>query len=126
MFKTHRGSCHCGFIQFEIDADIDHIRECNCSICYKRGALNFCVEKGNFRLITPISKLKLYQWYTKTAEDYFCPHCGILPFRKPSSLTKAEIAEGKKSFSGWAVNVRCLEGLNIDELPLVKINGAHL
>ncbi len=31
MPKMYSGSCHCGLIKFEVLADIDHLRECNCS-----------------------------------------------------------------------------------------------
>ncbi len=126
MCNTYQGSCHCGFIQFEVTAEIDHVRQCNCSVCLKRGSLNFRVASEALKLKTSLQELSLYQWGTKTAEDYFCPKCGILPFRKPSALTSAEISAGKKPFTGWAVNVRCLDGIQVSELPVVIINGASL
>lgn len=126
MIKVYQGSCHCGLVKFEISALIDHVRECNCTICSKRGSLNFRVPLESLKLHTPLDKLSRYQWGSKTAEDYFCPKCGVLPFRKPSQLTKTEIKMGKKPFLGWAVNVRCLNGINLAELPVVKINGLAL
>jgi hypothetical protein len=126
MSKTYSGSCHCGLIKFEVLADIDHLRECNCSICIRRGALNFRVPKENLTVLSSLKDASLYQWGSETAEDYFCPKCGILPFRRPSKLTKAEIAAGKVEFTGWAVNARCLHGLNLSEIPVVKIDGASL
>ena len=83
MKQTYKGSCHCGRVQFEVDMDLDHVRVCDCSICRRRGALIHRVEEKCFRLLTPIEELSLYQWHTKTAKDYFCPICGILPFRRP-------------------------------------------
>jgi len=73
--------------------------------------------------MTPKENLSVYKWGTRTGEDYFCLKCGILPFRKPSNLTKEEIANGKEPFDGWAVNVRCLENLNSGALPKIPING---
>ena len=70
--KTYKGSCHCGKVRFEVDADIDHVRLCDCSICRKRGALTHRVEESCFRLLTPLDELSLYQWHTRTAKDYFC------------------------------------------------------
>ncbi|EHQ9271260.1 GFA family protein [Vibrio parahaemolyticus] len=126
MPKMYSGSCHCGLIKFEVLADIDHLRECNCSICIRRGALNFRVPKENLTVLTPLTNASLYQWGSWSAEDYFCPKCGILPFRKPSKLTEAEIAAGKVEFTGWAVNARCLNDLSLSEVPVVKIDGASL
>src|SRR5262245_2178057 len=122
---THRGSCHCGRVRFEVDAEIDHVRVCDCSICRRRGALNFRVAKQALRLLTPWEALSLYQWGTKTAKDYFCPVCGILPFRRPSDPTPQELKEGVLPFDGWAVNVRCLEGVDADSFPIRKIYGSR-
>ena len=127
MLKTYTGSCHCGKIRFEIDAEIDHVRVCDCSVCSRRGALIFRVEEDCFRLLSPdINQLSLYQWGTKTAKDYFCPTCGILPFRRPSALTKEEIAKGMKPFSGWAINTRCLENFDLENVPKKQIQGSAL
>jgi len=126
MKKTYYGSCHCQKIKFEIDADIDSARVCNCSICQKRGALICRVEEDCFRLTSPLDEMSLYEWHTKTAKDYFCSICGILPFRKPRSLTKTEIESGMEPFAGWAVNVRCLENVKLDELTVVTVDGINL
>lgn len=126
MTRTYRGSCHCGKIRFEIDADLDHVRVCDCSICTKRGALNYRVEEACFRLLTPIEELSVYQWHTRTAKDYFCPHCGILPFRRPRALASAEVEIGVAPFRGWAVNVRCLDGVDLASLPIKRVHGSRL
>jgi hypothetical protein len=77
-------------------------------------------------LLTPIEDLTLYQWHTRTAEDYFCPTCGILPFRRPRSRTPQEIAEGTPEFSGWSINVRCLEGVDLEAIPVEQVYGSRL
>lgn len=123
---TYRGSCHCGRIRFEVDAEIDHVRVCDCSICHRRGALNFRVPKAALRLLGPWEDLSLYEWGTKTAKDYFCPVCGILPFRRPSDPAPHELQEGVRPFEGWAVNVRCLEGIDAESLPKKQIHGSRI
>ncbi|MBT3786450.1 GFA family protein [bacterium] len=122
----YQGSCHCGKIRFEIDAEIDHVRSCDCSVCHQRGALIHRVDHTNLRLLTPWDELSLYEWGSKTAKDYFCPTCGILPFRRPSKPTEKEIQEGVQPFNGWAVNVRCLKGLEIDSIPVKRIYGSKI
>jgi hypothetical protein len=123
---TYTGFCHCGAVQFEVDADIDHVRSCDCSICAKRGTLNYRVPKENLRLLTPWENLSLYQWGSQTAKDYFCRKCGILPFRCPSDPTPQELREGIKRFDGWAINVRCLQGIELDALPIKRIHGSRI
>ncbi|MCJ8311343.1 MAG: GFA family protein [Saccharospirillaceae bacterium] len=121
--KIYKGSCHCQFIRFEVTTNIDHVRRCNCSVCLKRGALNFRVDKSALRLLTSIDDLSLYQWGSQSAEDYFCPKCGILTFRKPSRLTQAELDNGTKPFAGWTINARCLHDLDLKTLTIINING---
>jgi hypothetical protein len=64
-------------------------------------------------------------------------HCGrirfrscdcsiILPFRRPRHLTEQEIARGLPHFSGWAINVRCLEGVDLDAIPIRRVHGSKL
>ena len=112
---VYKGSCHCGRVRFEVEADIDHVRVCDCSICRRRGALNHRVPKENLRLLTPWSDLILYQWGSRTAKDYFCPVCGILPFRRPRNFPDI-----------WTVNVRCLEGVDLDSIPIKHVYGSQL
>lgn len=124
--KTYQGSCHCGACRFEVDMDLDHVRSCNCSVCRRRGALIHRVPAEALRLLTPLTDLTVYAWHTGTAKDYFCPKCGILPFRIPRKLTSEELAHGALAFHGWAVNVRCLDGVDFDSIPVSNITGADL
>jgi len=118
MKQTYEGACHCGRVRFEVDADIDHVRVCDCSVCYKRGALNFRVHQDDFRPLTPLDEMTLYQWHTKTSKDYFCPDCGILPFRIPRMHNEGETI--------WTINVRCLAGIDAYELPIREVYGSQL
>lgn len=115
MKQTYRGRCHCGKVRFEVDADLDHVRVCDCSICRARGALNHRVKEGDIRVLTPLAEMSVYEWNTKQAKDYFCPVCGILPFRRPRN--GADI---------WTVNVRCLEGVDLDSIPVRHVRGSEL
>jgi hypothetical protein len=124
--RTYRGSCHCGAVRFEVDLDLDHVRACDCSVCLKRGALVHRIEEAHLRLLTPLEGLTLYQWHTRTAKDYFCPQCGILPFRRPRARAPDEVAGGMPDFSGWSVNVRCLDGVDLDAIPVRRIHGSRL
>ena len=126
MKKTYAGSCHCGRVRFEVDADIDHVRVCDCSICRRRGALIHRVNESDLRILTSLGDLTLYEWGSRTAKDYFCPTCGILPFRRPSYPTAKERSEGVEPFLGWAVNTRCLDEFDFSEVPQTAIYGSQI
>jgi hypothetical protein len=126
MIKTYAGSCHCGATRFEVELDLDHVRVCDCSICRRRGALIHRVPEDALRILTPLDDLTLYQWHTRTARDYFCPTCGILPFRRPRTMTAAEHQHGMPAFTGWGVNVRCLDGVDVDSVPIKRVHGSRL
>jgi len=115
MKKTYHGSCHCGRVRFEVDADLDHVRVCDCSLCRKRGGLMHRVSEDCFRALTPLDDMALYQFHTKTAKDYFCKTCGILPFRRPRTAPEL-----------WTINVRCLDGVDFDAIPLQRVFGSRL
>lgn len=118
-----RGRCHCGFVRFAVEAEIDHVRVCDCSVCHMRGGLMFRVPDKAVHVETPLDQLSLYVWGSGTARDYFCPRCGILPFRRPSRPTVAERARGVAPFDGWAINTRCLQDCDPARLPTITING---
>ena len=115
MTKTYSGSCHCGKVRFEVDTDLDHVRRCDCTICRKRGTLTHRVDNSAFRLLTPLGELSLYEWHTKTAKDYFCPTCGVLPFRRPRTAPHL-----------WGINVRCLDGVDLSTIPVQDVHGSRL
>lgn len=123
---THEGSCHCGAVRFRLTADIDHARECDCSVCRKRGLLTFRAAPDALELLTPMEEMAVYRWGSETAADYFCRTCGILPFRRPSRPAAEELDKGVQPFDGWAVNLRCIDGLDLDRLPHVRIAGSAL
>ena len=48
---TIKGSCHCGKVAFEINAEIPAtLTRCTCSFCAKRGTLYAYFEPAQFRL----------------------------------------------------------------------------
>lgn len=126
MLTSYAGACHCRTARFEVEASIDHVRVCDCSICAMRGGLMFRVPDTALRLLTPLDALTTYRWGSGTAIDYFCPTCGILPFRRPSRPTRTERATGIAAFDGWAVNTRCLEGFSPGAVPAVAVAGRAL
>lgn len=95
----YQGSCHCGDIQFDVEAP-EHleVEDCNCSICNKSGFLHLILPIKNFTLTKGKEHLTEYRFNTKIAKHYFCKTCGIKPFYIPRSNP-----------DGIDINVRCLE-----------------
>lgn len=123
---TYAGACHCGTVRFEIEAEIDHVRSCDRSVCSMRGALIFRVGPDSFRLLSSPESLSCYRWGSLTAADYFCSTCGMLPFRKPGSPTADERRNGAVPFDGWSINTRCLSGFDPSSVPTIQIAGSRL
>lgn len=114
MRTTYKGSCHCGAVRFEADAVLDHVVDCNCSICRRRGALWHGVPDASLRILQGEDELTAYRFLTATATHYFCRHCGIHPFARPRIAPDA-----------WVVNVRCLGDVDLATLPVRKFDGEH-
>lgn len=110
---THKGGCHCGRIAFEVEGDITQVMECNCSICSKRGYLLWFVPREHLRLTTSAADLATYRFNTGKIQHHFCPVCGCGPFGEADDKTGPQAA----------VNVRCLEGLDLSGLKVVQFDG---
>jgi hypothetical protein len=101
--RPYHGSCHCGAVAFEIDADLSRLVRCTCSICSKKGGLFCRVPPDRFRLIAGGDDLVLYQFNTKISNHRFCRHCGIHTFGNPRSAPDLVL-----------VNVRCLDDFDLE------------
>jgi hypothetical protein len=113
---VHTGSCHCGAVRFEVDADLERetIHDCNCSICTKKGFLHLIVSKDRFRLVAGEERLSTYTFGTGVAKHRFCSNCGICPFYTPRSHP-----------DGVDVNVRCLDGVDLARLRTEPFDGRN-
>ena len=110
------GSCHCGAVRYAIDAVIDRVTQCNCSICSKKGILHHRVPPENFRLLSGERQLGTYQFGTMVAKHHFCTVCGIHTFTRPRAAPEL-----------YTVNVRTLDDFDLqrEKLELVAFDGQH-
>ncbi|MBC3880793.1 GFA family protein [Undibacterium sp. LX40W] len=110
----HKGSCHCGAVQFEVEAaDEVEVEDCNCSICQMSGFLHLIVPLRHFRLMQGQDHLQSYRFNTGTAEHLFCKTCGVKPFYVPRSNP-----------DGMDVNLRCLQ-TRPKQVTIVKFDGQN-
>lgn len=114
----YKGSCHCGRIAFEVEGEIGTVIECNCSICARKGSLLWFVPRENVRFLTPESSASEYLFNKHHIHHRFCPTCGIHPY--------AIGREPKQGRDMAAINVRCLEGVDLAALQVKRFDGASL
>jgi len=115
--KTYEGGCHCGQIRFTVDMDIKEVVSCNCSICSKRGFLLAFSPDKNFKLKKGKSFLSDYQFGRKTIHHLFCKNCGVASFGRGNMPDGTAVV---------AVNVRCLDDVDIENYPVSKFDGKSL
>lgn len=116
--QTLRGSCHCGAVRYEVQADPARGgSRCNCSVCTKLGAFGSIVKPDAFKLLTPEAELGSYQWGAKISTRYFCKACGTHCFGK------GHLAEVGGDFVSFSYNT--VDELEISELPVVYWDGRH-
>ena len=112
---THKGGCHCGSVQFEIEAPAAiEASQCNCSICSMSGFLHLFVSKKNFRLLTSEDALSTYTFNTGVAKHHFCKHCGIKSFYVPRSHP-----------DGLSINVNCLDPSTVESVEATPFDGLN-
>lgn len=115
---THyTGSCHCGRIRFEVDGELEGAIACNCSLCSRKGALMWFVPRDRLKLLSPESDLATYTFNKHVIRHRFCPTCGIHPFGEGKDREGRAMA---------AINVRCLEDIDPDALPVTHYDGRAL
>ncbi len=114
---THTGSCHCGGIEFEIEGKIDSGLACNCSICSRKGSLLWFVPRANLKLKTAESAASTYMFNKHVIKHRFCPVCGIHPYGGGVDPAGNAVA---------AINLRCIENLDLATVPVHNFDGKAL
>ena len=113
----YQGSCHCGQVAYEVDGQLDGAMACNCSICQRKGSLMWFVPRDQLTLLTPENQMATYTFNKHVIQHHFCPTCGIHPFGEGSDLKGKPMA---------AINVRCLEGIDLEAVPVKHFDGRAL
>lgn len=110
------GSCHCGEVAFTVDADPPaEAISCNCSHCRRKGFLLAFFPLDRFQLLRGEESLKSYLFYKHAIEHQFCTKCGTEPF------ALGKMPDGTQM---RAINLRCVETIDLGSLDLRKVDGA--
>jgi hypothetical protein len=112
----YKGSCHCGKIAFEVDGELSGAMACNCSICSRKGSLLWFVPRDKLRF-TSQEAVGTYTFNKHKIKHHFCQACGIHPY--------AEAVDPKGNPTA-AINIRCLEAIDLASIPVKNFDGRAL
>ena len=110
--NRYMGACHCGAVTFCVEADIEEVTSCDCSLCAKRGSVMAKVPEAGLTILTGEAALTLYRWNTGVAKHYFCSTCGVYTFHRKRS-----------SPDHYGVNVACLRDFDRASVPFRAADG---
>jgi hypothetical protein len=110
----YKGSCHCGQVAFEVEGEVSEVKECNCSHCSRKGYLLWFVPRERFRLKCAEDSYGTYRFNKHVISHHFCAKCGCAPFATGT---------GPNGVATAAINVRCLEGIELSTLKRVPVDG---
>ena len=113
----YTGSCHCGQVKYEAEGEIKEALACNCSICSRKGSLLWFIPRSAFKLLTPEDDAATYTFRKGIIKHRFCKTCGI--------HTHGEGVDPKGNAIA-AINVRCLEGVDLEKLEITPFDGRSL
>lgn len=113
----HRATCHCGNVAVEFEGEIAEVVSCNCSICQRKGSLLWFTPRDRLTLLSADDAASTYEFNRHRIRHRFCPRCGIHPY-----------AEGvdPKGNAVAAINVRCVESVDLTALSIKHVDGRSL
>lgn len=114
---TYKGSCHCGNVAFEVEGELTGAMACNCSICSRKGSLLWFVPRESLHLLTPEEDASTYTFNKHVIKHRFCSTCGIHPFGEGTDPSGKQMA---------AINIRCLEGIDLASVPVKHFDGRSM
>jgi hypothetical protein len=107
------GSCHCGALHWQLDAEPDGATACNCTVCRRYGVLwAYDHEDEGIRVSGPT------QAYIRgeAIEFHFCPVCGCVAWWR----ARRAGANGRRRI---AVNLRLAEPDAVSRVPIDHFDG---
>lgn len=110
----YRATCHCGNVAIEFESQIDGAISCNCSICQRSGALLTFMPRDAVKVIAAPDAMATYTFNKHVIQHKFCKQCGI------KVIGEGTDPKGNKM---TAINIRCIEGLDLEKVPLQHYDG---
>jgi hypothetical protein len=111
---NYKGSCHCGQIAFEAEGMIERVIDCNCSHCSRKGYLLWFIPRSKIKVKAAESAFATYTFNRHVIKHHFCSNCGCAPFGFGVMPDGTETA---------AINVRCVEGIDLASIERQQVDG---
>jgi len=112
---TYHGGCQCGAVRYRVDLDLTKPAiTCNCSMCGRAGTMLQFAPASKFSLESGEDRLTDYQFNKRAIHHLFCKTCGI------KSFSRGKNAEGGDTV---AINVRCLDDVDLASVPTQAFDG---
>ncbi len=111
---TYQGGCHCGAVRYEAKLDMAQVIECNCSHCSAKGLILTFTSAPAFTLLQGGDALTEYLFNRHAIRHQFCNRCGVQSFALGKTPKGEDMA---------AVNLRCVEGVDLAALTPTPVNG---
>lgn len=117
MKQTYTGGCQCGKVRYEVQAEIGKVISCNCSRCSKLGSLWAAAARSDFKQLSGADAVTDFQFNKQVIHHPFCASCGVQSFAHG-------LGPGGRDMV--MLNVRCLDGVDPDQLAVMKFDGRSL
>ena len=114
IMQPYTGGCQCGAVRYQATIDLDTTVSCNCSRCGKIGSIFTFTPAANFRLIAGDKDMTEYRFNKHVIHHLFCSTCGVESFARGQGPDGAEMV---------AVNARCLDNVQLDDLHPKAVDG---
>ena len=111
------GSCHCGAVRYTVEGTPEQALECNCSHCERKGMLLWFVPRTALAVTEGAGHLTTYTFNKHAIQHQFCPTCGVQPFGLGKGQDGSEMA---------AINLRCVDGIDLAAVKRTPFDGAAL
>jgi len=114
--QHYTGGYQCGAVRYEVTTDLDGAITCNCSRCARLGAVLAFAPVAAFKLLAGEGATTDYQFNKKVVHHLFCSTCGI------ESFARGAMPDGTQMV---AINVRCLDGVDVGALSPKAVDGRN-
>jgi hypothetical protein len=101
-------------VTFELDANLTQVIDCNCSLCRRRGALWHGAPAAHLRIVKGRERARALPVQHEDGKALLLQELRNPPLHSP--------APGSNR---WAVNVRCLDDVDLSSLKIRQFDGEH-